>query len=91
MERFNKFLVCLLVSAIIFTGLPLPHVSAAVLSDEDVVAADKGWLEENFLILNDYPYLPWLKTDLMLPLTGSNGSQISWSSSNSSVLTDTVW
>ena len=89
MEKFNKFLIYLLVSAMIFTGLPLPHVSAAVLSDEDVVAADKGWLEDNFLTLNEYPYLPWLKTDLMLPPTGANGSQISWSSSNSSVLTDT--
>ncbi len=88
MERFNKFLICLLVSAIIFTGLPLQHVNAAVLSDDECVVADKLWLEENFLLLNDYPYLPWLKTDLMLPTTGLNGSQISWSSSNSSVLTN---
>ena len=56
-------------------------------TDEEKVQADYNWLDAS-VILNENSALTNVTGDLSLPLTGGRGSSISWSSSDTSVVSE---
>ncbi|MDD4189664.1 MAG: Ig-like domain-containing protein, partial [Eubacteriales bacterium] len=75
---FNKYFE----NSELFTHKAYAAGSEPLSADEQAVADDKTWLNENFSILNDYPFMDWLQTDLIFPPSGPNGSSFTWSSSD---------
>ena len=104
MNKCKKIICFTLVILFIFTGIPFNNYyeneglfghavyaadSEPLSADEQAVADDLVWLNDNFSIINDYPFMNWLKTDLIFPLSGPNGSSFSWSSSDTSLIDTT--
>lgn len=101
MNKCKKIICFTLVILFLITGIPFNNYyeneglfghavyaadSEPLSADEQAVADDKVWLIDNFIILNDYPFMNWLKTDLIFPLSGPNDSSFSWSSSDTTLI-----
>ena len=90
MRIAKRVIGILLAVAVVLSNIPVSAFAegeeSGGLTDAQIVSADKDWLTFDVIKSNGNTDGEHVVNNLYLPVTGANGSKITWSSSNGSVI-----